>query len=247
MRNKGRGTRDEGRGTRDEAALAPLLHHAGGTLTYAGTGWDIGYGAPDGPAFDIPRPAGAFSGAAALLRRDAFLRAGGFDPSFFAYCEDADLSWTFWQLGYRILYVPGAAVAHEYGASGGGRHSPFRVRHAQRNRLASMLKHVEGARLPQALLLSLAFDLFRLAAYGARGRWSLVAALLTGSAGALRDLPATWRDRRRLSRLRLVPNAELERLGVLASPAAAIREYLRLEFLRGPVKGRAWERAGEKP
>jgi hypothetical protein len=54
----------------------------------------------------------SFCGGAALIRRDVFLEAGGFDRKFFMYFEDVDLSWRLRLLGYRIAFAPKAKVAH---------------------------------------------------------------------------------------------------------------------------------------
>lgn len=47
-----------------------------------------------------------------IARRDAFLSAGGFDESYFAYLEDVDLGWRFWSGGERVLSAPRAVVHH---------------------------------------------------------------------------------------------------------------------------------------
>lgn len=53
------------------------------------------------------------SGAAALIRRKAFDEAGGFDERlYFMYCEDIDLSWKLWLLGWKCVYVRDATVRH---------------------------------------------------------------------------------------------------------------------------------------
>ena len=53
------------------------------------------------------------SGAAALIRREAFDQVGGFDERlFFMYCEDVDLSWKLWVKGWKCIYVPTAIVQH---------------------------------------------------------------------------------------------------------------------------------------
>ena len=53
------------------------------------------------------------SGAAALVRRQAFEQMDGFDERlFFMYCEDVDLSWRFWLTGWKCVYVPQAVVRH---------------------------------------------------------------------------------------------------------------------------------------
>ena len=57
------------------------------------------------------------SGACMLVRRDAFLAAGGFDERFFLYWEDADLCRRLRNLGFDIRYVPGATAVHQVGRS----------------------------------------------------------------------------------------------------------------------------------
>jgi GT2 family glycosyltransferase len=53
------------------------------------------------------------SGAAALIRREAFEELGGFDERlYFMYCEDVDLSWKLWLHGWKCIYVPSAVVRH---------------------------------------------------------------------------------------------------------------------------------------
>jgi GT2 family glycosyltransferase len=60
-----------------------------------------------------------FSGACVLLRRAAFDAVGGFDPAYFLYCEDVDLSWRLRTAGWRLRYVPRATVRHfSYAAPG---------------------------------------------------------------------------------------------------------------------------------
>lgn len=214
-----------------------LLNHAGATLTYAGTGWDRGFGQPDGEAFDAPGPTGCFSGAAALIRRDAFLAVGGFDDRFFAYCEDSDLSWRLWLAGYQLRYTPGAIARHVYGGSGGPRRSAFRIAHAQQNRILSFWKNAGLSRLPLAVAASIAFDLYRTYLYLREGRFDLIGSLIAGTWAAARQVPGAWADRRRIQRSRRRSDADLERLGVIATPAAAIREYLRLEAARRTPAG----------
>lgn len=59
---------------------------------------------------DVP----AVSGAACAIRRDLFLRLGGFDNQFFMYLEDTDLSWRVRMAGYRCRLAARSVVAHDY-------------------------------------------------------------------------------------------------------------------------------------
>lgn len=66
---------------------------------------------------DRPRRADWIVGAALLVRREAFERIGGFDPSIDLYYEDADLCLRLGDAGYEIWFEPAAAVTHVGAAS----------------------------------------------------------------------------------------------------------------------------------
>ncbi len=55
---------------------------------------------------------GWLSGSAMLLRREAFEAVGGFDLSYFMYCEDMDLCRRLLDAGWSSVYVPSAVVMH---------------------------------------------------------------------------------------------------------------------------------------
>jgi GT2 family glycosyltransferase len=81
-------------------------------VNIAGISWSGGYGRPRerGPARDTA----AVSGAALLVRRDAFLDVGGLCPYFFLYVDDTDLAWRMRLGGRRVRYCPEAVVVHDY-------------------------------------------------------------------------------------------------------------------------------------
>jgi GT2 family glycosyltransferase len=58
-----------------------------------------------------------FSGACFLIRRDLFLRLGGFDENIFLFYEDDDLCRRVADSGSALIYVPGAVVRHGRGRS----------------------------------------------------------------------------------------------------------------------------------
>jgi GT2 family glycosyltransferase len=57
------------------------------------------------------------SGACMLVRRDAFVRVGGFDERYFMYWEDADLCRRLRGRGHTIRFVPAASAVHRVGQS----------------------------------------------------------------------------------------------------------------------------------
>jgi GT2 family glycosyltransferase len=58
-----------------------------------------------------------FSGACFLIRRDLFLRLGGFDENIFLFYEDDDLCRRVADTGSALIYVPKAVVRHARGHS----------------------------------------------------------------------------------------------------------------------------------
>lgn len=114
-------------------------------------------------------------GCAALYRRRLLEEVGGFDGSFFAYGDDADLGIRACWQGWKCIYVPEAVVYHRHSATSGA-YSVRKVYWIERNRLWLALKNFP---LP-LLVLSPLLTLYRWS-------WNLFAAILSrGSAGNFR-------------------------------------------------------------
>ncbi|MBV8490247.1 MAG: glycosyltransferase family 2 protein [Candidatus Eremiobacteraeota bacterium] len=93
------------------------------------------------------------SGCAMVVRREAFDRLGGFDPSYFLYYEDVDLSLRASALGMRLGVYSEALVSHPVEGritDRLGRREKHRIGFASKGRLAG--KHVPAFALPSALL-----------------------------------------------------------------------------------------------
>jgi GT2 family glycosyltransferase len=72
---------------------------------------------PDQGQYDDARDIFWASGAALMVRRSAFLNAGGFDESFGMHMEEIDLCWRMQRLGGRVRVDPSSEVYHLGGAS----------------------------------------------------------------------------------------------------------------------------------
>jgi GT2 family glycosyltransferase len=73
-------------------------------------------------ASSAPFEVGFLAGAVMMLRRQAVLAAGGlFDPDYFMFFEDSDLSLRLRRSGWRLAMLPRATAVHEY------RHKQFKA------------------------------------------------------------------------------------------------------------------------
>lgn len=68
-----------------------------------------------------PVPVEAISGACMLARREVIRHVGGFRTDYFMYAEDMDLCLTITQAGWKIYYIPDAAIVHHAGGSSASR------------------------------------------------------------------------------------------------------------------------------
>ena len=85
---------------------------------------------------------------AALVRREAWEEAGGFEDIFFAYNEEVDVNWRMRLRGWKSYYCPGAVVYHVHSASFGS-YSPTKVYLTERNRIWHIVRN-----LPLRMLLA---------------------------------------------------------------------------------------------
>lgn len=136
------------------------INNAGGALTRWGSGYDRGFGKPDGPTYDKPADVAAFSGGACAVRTADVRRVGGFPAEFFLYYEDTDLSWRLGRAGLRIRYVPDARVCHRHAASSDRASARFAF-YNQRNQLLMLVRNAPWTLVAYSLGRYLAIMLVR--------------------------------------------------------------------------------------
>lgn len=56
-------------------------------------------------------------GAAIMIKKDIFLKVGGYDQKFFLYFEDLDLCRKILKIGLKIIYLPQSVIYHQVGGS----------------------------------------------------------------------------------------------------------------------------------
>jgi N-acetylglucosaminyl-diphospho-decaprenol L-rhamnosyltransferase len=72
---------------------------------------------PGTPEGDVVTAAGWVSGSCFLARREALEELGGFDESYFMYCEEMDLCWRAHHAGWGVGFAGTAEVTHIQGVS----------------------------------------------------------------------------------------------------------------------------------
>jgi len=78
----------------------------------------VGFSACGADIYGYPCPALSrdkifYPDAAIFIKKEVFFEIGGFDPDFFLYGEDVDISWRVHLLGYKIAYVDEPLFRHD--------------------------------------------------------------------------------------------------------------------------------------
>ncbi len=124
-----------------------LLNSSGNCLHYLGFGYSDGYRQRPHEV-DESVPHFYASGAGVLIRTSALSEIGGlFDPEYFLYHEDVDVSWRARLHGYDVVTIPTSKMFHDYEF---GR-SIIKFYWMERNRLITHLTHLK---IPTLLLMS---------------------------------------------------------------------------------------------
>jgi GT2 family glycosyltransferase len=148
----------------------------------------------------------AASGGASIYRRTVFEDIGMFDPQYFAYLEDIDISFRARLGGYRIVLAPRARVLHGVGATA-SKLGHFQLIQFIKNSHLLVLKNVPLTSLGLMLPRFGVVQAHLIVAAARRGALpQALRAFVTTAAG----LPMILVKRRRVQRLRTVPPAEVD-------------------------------------
>lgn len=188
-----------------------IINSAGGALFGGWSGGDLGFLEPDIGQYDEPTEVFSWCGAAVLMKSSYLLDVGRFDPTYFLYYEDFDLSWRGRTAGWTYRYMPSVVVFHEHAFSSGAGSAFFRY-WVDRNRRLTLVKNAPASVAWRAVIGSgarVAIDLAHHALSQARRLRPpsprVVAERLSGYWRFVSALPQALRERRRISRRSVVP------------------------------------------
>ena len=210
------------------------LAYSGGKLTFLGAGVDNGFLMLNNKEQNLVERTGYACGAGMLVKKSTFVNVGGFDSDYFAYFEDVDLCWRMWLCGYEVVFVPDSVVYHRCGASWGLRSSPQRLYLGERNRLVNMVKNLGAGSLAKAIVVSLAYDIIRVALLLVHGNFGGMRAIIQANGWFIRNLEKVLEKRKTVQMLRKNPDSDLFGKGIMMGLKEGITEFRRLQILQIP-------------
>jgi len=155
---------------------------------------------PESNPFPVLYP----SGAAMVIRKDAFDDLGGFDSDLFLYHDDVDLGLRLRIRGWDIVSVPSATAFHDYEFL---RHSK-KFFYLERNRLIVLTKIFSLSTLLKIFPALVVAEIAVVAFAASSGWFSHKAASYVEFA---RKLPATFARRKEVARTRSVKDSQILR------------------------------------
>jgi GT2 family glycosyltransferase len=187
------------------------INSAGIVIDRLGITSDRLVGAPIGESETEPVEVFGTAGTAALYGREMLEQTGGFDRTFYAHLEDADLAWRARMLGWSCVYAPAAVVYHHHAATL-SHFSDEKYYVGGRNRIRLLAKNADRRLLRRYSVPMVIYDAGYVAFVAVRER---TLAPLRGRIAGIRD----WRRYRRA--------ASAGRRPVALQPAGGIRGALR--------------------
>ena len=136
------------------------------------------------------------TGAALMIRREAYWQVGGLDGRFFAHQEEIDLCWRLRSRGYGIACVPQSKVWHV----GGGtlpKDSPHKTYLNFRNNLLLLYKNLPSERLETVMRVRFWLDALASVQFLLTGKWGSFLAVWRGRRDFFRMRPQFVADRER--------------------------------------------------
>jgi hypothetical protein len=200
------------------------INHAGGKITMIGSGYDRCFGMTKPPS-NLAHHTGYASGASMLIRAAVFRKLRGFDPAYFAFCEDVDLAWRAWLAGYKVIHVPTSIVYHKF--SGTWHQENDKIYYWHRNCKINTLKNFGAIYAIRGLLLNFLFDILRVLEQLRTNPRQVVALIASGYFWIFRNLRHIMSSRAFVSRLRCRDDKYLYKTGIFASMRESLLEYRR--------------------
>lgn len=119
---------------------SPRLNSLGNIIHFLGFGFTSNYGEADREIGDYPLIKGYASGCSFIIRREAYLAAGGYDEEMYMYHDDLELSLKVRLANYEIILAPNSRIFHKYEFT----RSTKMIYYMERNRLLTIFCFYPG-------------------------------------------------------------------------------------------------------
>jgi GT2 family glycosyltransferase/glycosyltransferase involved in cell wall biosynthesis len=133
-----------------------------GSLNFEARGFQDFYAVRNTAGLSTPADTFFPNGGAFAVTREAYARAGGFDPAFFAYYDDVDLGWRLRLIGVEPRVAGRAVVYHRHGATSRTQPKGQKRFLMDRNAVWTMMKNYGEPALRRAFGPALALAVRRL-------------------------------------------------------------------------------------
>jgi GT2 family glycosyltransferase len=179
----------------------------------------------------------SISGSAVLLRASTLKRIGLFDPEYFMYYEDSDLSWRMRLAGKTMVYVPSSTVYHDYKFHrGSNRATQEKFAYYERNRLITVLKNYE---LKTLFLLLPALTISNLGLYIVAMLQGWMGAKIKADLGVLAKLGYILKRRKEIAAIRSRSDRDLNE-GFVSRMSFIYFDHPLVRYLANPFFTAYW-------
>jgi len=90
------------------------INSLGNVINFLGFGYTSGYNEPDRELSGYPEIRGYASGCSLAIKKEVFLRVGGYNEEYYMYHDDLELGLKVRLAGYRIILAPHSIIYHKY-------------------------------------------------------------------------------------------------------------------------------------
>ena len=187
-------------------------------------------GAKDIGQFDKAEPIFSFKGAAMIIRRDIFIKIGGFDEDYGYYWEEPDLAWRIWLAGYEVFFLPKITVYHAFGTNKKGinyyRDNDI-IYKSSKNSISTLIKNLNNLNLVLKLPLHIASWVILSIAIFLKGEWKKSFSIARGIWWNIKNISLNLKKRRNIQSSRKITDKYLfTRVGASKNPKYLIEKGL---------------------
>jgi GT2 family glycosyltransferase len=167
-------------------------------------------------------------GCGLLLKKGLFIKLHGFNPSYFAYAEDYELSWKAWMHGYSVYFVPTSFFWHKISSTLGSRSSLY-LYLLWRNQFRNIIIFCDGTFCLTMPVLFVLFGIFSgIFLFGLMERnFTVLPQIIMGILDSIKKLPSLLQYRKKLHKNKKISCKELNNKELILDFQSSIYEAIR--------------------